>query len=256
MSTIVSSHPLAAGSESRSGMADLWRLWRNESDDPESFYGVLAERAVTDLERWFGPLDDQHIADLGCGPGWYTEALRAVGARVTPIDHDSSELERNGRRLEGAVVGDAMNLPVPDGRVRRSVCLQHARAHPRTASGDHRDRACSAARGMGLRVVDELVLSVGWPRHDPVPFPRPAARAASIPPPPRQPAEVRLRRIAVAVSTSGRRCVSSARAPSSRCRRRAALLALAEGDRRRPDPARARDLELRRAAAQVVPGHR
>ena len=115
MSTIVSSHPLAAGSERRAGVADLWRLWRNESDDPETFYGVLAERAVSDLEHSFGPLDDQHIADLGCGPGWYTEALRAVGAKVTPIDHDSSELERNGRRLEGAVVGDAMNLPVPDG---------------------------------------------------------------------------------------------------------------------------------------------
>lgn len=96
-------------------MTDLWRLWRNESDDPEAFYGVLAERAVTDLERWFGPLDGQHIADLGCGPGWYTEALRAVGSKVTPFDHDASELEKNGRRLEGAVVGDAMNLPVPDG---------------------------------------------------------------------------------------------------------------------------------------------
>ncbi len=97
------------------GLSDLWRLWRNESADPESFYGVLAERAALDLERWFGPLEGQRIADIGCGPGWYTSAMRAVGADVVPIDHDIAALEAGGQAPAGAIVGDAMDLPLATG---------------------------------------------------------------------------------------------------------------------------------------------
>ena len=95
----------------------LWRLWRNERNDPQTFYDYLADRAVLDLERWFGPLDGQVVADIGCGPGWYTRALRRTGVDVRPVDADEEELSRSGERLEGAIVGDAMALPFADASV-------------------------------------------------------------------------------------------------------------------------------------------
>jgi SAM-dependent methyltransferase len=98
-------------------MLTLWRLWRNERTDPQTFYDHLADRAVVDLEHWFGPLNGQLIADVGCGPGWYTRAFRRAGAEVLPIDADEDELARSGERLEGAVIGDAMALPFEDGSV-------------------------------------------------------------------------------------------------------------------------------------------
>jgi SAM-dependent methyltransferase len=99
------------------GFTDLWRLWRGERSDPEAFYVALADRAVVDLEHWFGPLRDQTVVDIGCGPGWYSNALRDAAARVIPIDNDEGELSKSGRRLEGAIVGDAMNLPLDDSSV-------------------------------------------------------------------------------------------------------------------------------------------
>ena len=56
-------------------MRALWRLWRNEADDPEPFYTVLAREAVADLDRRYGPLTGQTVVDIGCGPGFYTRVL-------------------------------------------------------------------------------------------------------------------------------------------------------------------------------------
>ncbi len=95
-------------------LLDLARMWRNEGSDPASFYGELATRAAADLERAFGPLAGQRIADVGCGPGWYTRALRTRGADVLPIDYSEAELNLYGGPPEGAIVGDAMNLPLED----------------------------------------------------------------------------------------------------------------------------------------------
>jgi SAM-dependent methyltransferase len=93
-------------------MLRLWRLWRNEQADPAALYTVLADRAAEDIEQWFGPLDNQRIADIGCGPGWYTKALRRRGAEVLPIDYSEDELCLAGEPPEGWMVGDAMDLPL------------------------------------------------------------------------------------------------------------------------------------------------
>ena len=95
-------------------MLGLVRLWRNERRDPRAFYGELAARAADDLEASFGPLHGQCILDIGCGPGWYTRALRARGAQVIPMDYSEEELRLYGEPPEGARVGDAMNLPLDD----------------------------------------------------------------------------------------------------------------------------------------------
>jgi SAM-dependent methyltransferase len=110
----------------------LLRLWRREVEDPEPFYRALAERAVDDLERSYGPLAGQKLVDLGCGPGFYTAALRARGAEVIPVDNDLSEMTGAGPAPEGAVVADAGDLPLEDASLDGVFCsnmLEHT-PHP------------------------------------------------------------------------------------------------------------------------------
>ena len=108
-----------------SGLArvrELWRLFRNEREDPEPFYSWLADELATALERRHGSLAGRTLIDLGCGPGYYTAALRARGATVIAIDNDAGGLP------EGALVADAEALPVPDGAADGVVCsnlLEH-----------------------------------------------------------------------------------------------------------------------------------
>jgi SAM-dependent methyltransferase len=106
----------------------LWRLWRREREDPVPFYRLLAAEAADDLERRYGPLAGSRIADLGCGPGFYTDALRALGAEVIPVDNDLEEMTYAGEPPEGALVADATALPLPDGDLDGVLCsnlLEH-----------------------------------------------------------------------------------------------------------------------------------
>ncbi len=106
----------------------LWRLFRNEREDPEPFYTLLADRAVDDLERRHGPLAGRRVLDLGCGPGYYTRVFRRRGADVVPVDSDLAELESAGGAPEGALVADAADLPLEDGSVDAVFCsnlLEH-----------------------------------------------------------------------------------------------------------------------------------
>jgi SAM-dependent methyltransferase len=95
----------------------LWTLWRNEVEEPEPFYSLLARDAVADLDERYGPLTGQTIADLGCGPGWYTRAFRAAGAEVLPVDNSEEELHLPGGPPEGAIIADAGALPFDDASV-------------------------------------------------------------------------------------------------------------------------------------------
>jgi SAM-dependent methyltransferase len=106
--------------------AALWRLFRNEREDPAPFYSLLGAELAADLDRRHGPLAGQRLLDLGCGPGWYTRALRDRGAEVVPIDNAPEELGPNPP--EGALLADARDLPFPDGAVDGVVCsnlLEH-----------------------------------------------------------------------------------------------------------------------------------
>ena len=106
----------------------LLRLWRREREDPAPFYRLLAAEAADDLDRRHGPLAGQTLVDLGCGPGFYTEALRARGAAVIPVDNDPAELGLAGSPPEGAVLASAGDLPLPDASVDGAFCsnmLEH-----------------------------------------------------------------------------------------------------------------------------------
>jgi SAM-dependent methyltransferase len=106
----------------------LWRLFRAEWEDPEPFYRLLAEEVAEDLERRYGPLRAQTIVDLGCGAGFYTEALRRLGATVIPVDNDPSELLLIGKPPPGVVLADARDLPFDAESVDGVLCsnlLEH-----------------------------------------------------------------------------------------------------------------------------------
>jgi SAM-dependent methyltransferase len=106
----------------------LFRLWRREQQDPEPFYRLLAAEAAEDLERRYGPLRGKRVVDLGCGPGFYTRALRERGAEVVPVDNDVGELELAGEPPAGFVLADATALPIEDGSVDGVLCsnmLEH-----------------------------------------------------------------------------------------------------------------------------------
>ena len=113
-----------------SGTLELARLWRREMQDPEPFYRALAERAAADLDRRHG-LAGQVIVDMGCGPGFYTTAFRARGAEVIPVDRDPAELTYAGSAPEGALIGDAEDLPIPDGSLDGAFCSNMLEHTPR-----------------------------------------------------------------------------------------------------------------------------
>jgi SAM-dependent methyltransferase len=105
---------------------ELWRLFRNEREDPEPFYTWLADELAASLAQRHGSLAGRTLVDLGCGPGYYTAALRARGAEVIPVDNSEDEL--GDAPPEGALLADAGALPLADGSVDGVVCsnlLEH-----------------------------------------------------------------------------------------------------------------------------------
>jgi SAM-dependent methyltransferase len=106
----------------------LWRLFRSEQTDPGPFYRLLAAEAAEDLDRRYGPLRGTTIIDLGCGAGYYTTALRGLGAIVVPVDNDQVEMGLAGDPPAGALIADAGSLPLEDSSVDGAFCsnlLEH-----------------------------------------------------------------------------------------------------------------------------------
>jgi SAM-dependent methyltransferase len=103
-------------------MRELFRLWQNEKTDPAPFYTELAKDTVADLDRRHGPLRGQKIADLGCGPGFYTTAFRAFGADAIPVDASMEEATMVGDPPAGFVLADAADLPFDDDSIDGVFC--------------------------------------------------------------------------------------------------------------------------------------
>ncbi|MEA2439813.1 MAG: hypothetical protein QOH76_1237 [Thermoleophilaceae bacterium] len=111
----------------------MWRLFRQEQSNPEPFYRLLAAEAVEELERRYGSLAGRTILDLGCGPGFYTDAFRARGATVIPVDKSQAEMEMVGAAPDGALLADAGALPLADDSVDGVFCsnlLEHTPNSP------------------------------------------------------------------------------------------------------------------------------
>jgi SAM-dependent methyltransferase len=129
-------HP-PTGPQRRKGVArarQLFRLWRNEPEDPAPFYELMAREAIEDLESEVGSLAGQRVADLGCGPGFFTSSLRGAGAEVVPVDNSIDEASLQGDPPPGFVLADAGNLPFPTGDFDGVYCsnlLEHTPHAPK-----------------------------------------------------------------------------------------------------------------------------
>ncbi len=110
-------------------MLRLFHLFLTEQSEPERFYRELATDSVAQLAR-YTELPGRLVLDIGGGPGHFTAALRARGARCLLVEPDDAELRAGGARPAGAVRGDGMRLPVGADAV--DVCfasnvLEHVR---------------------------------------------------------------------------------------------------------------------------------
>ena len=94
-------------------MLRLLRLFRTEQSEPEKFYRELAADSVAQLTRYTA-LSGQLVLDVGGGPGHFTMAFLAQGARCVLVEPDAAELRAGGRPPPGAVRGDGMRLPIAD----------------------------------------------------------------------------------------------------------------------------------------------
>ncbi|MBI2706175.1 MAG: glycosyltransferase [Actinobacteria bacterium] len=110
--------------------AHLFKLFRREPVDPDTFYHYLA----ADTVRQLGPYLDlagARVVDIGGGPGYTAEALKAEGAQCAVVEYAFDELLLHERRPDVAVQGDGQALPVASGSVQlahSSNVLEHVPA--------------------------------------------------------------------------------------------------------------------------------
>ena len=106
----------------------LWSLFLNERSDPEPFYRALGAETACDLNKRYEIRNDR-ILDVGCGPGWYAEAMREHGATVLGIDGSMNTLTRAQPPIPGLALGDATVMAFPDNSFDGVFCsnmLEHA----------------------------------------------------------------------------------------------------------------------------------
>ena len=104
---------------------EILRRFRHEKADPEPFYVGLADRTLSSFPR---PVAGKRILDLGCGPGWYSVALRRGGARVISLDLGADDVHAAGGKGLAALIGDGQQMPFPDGAFDGIFCsnlLEH-----------------------------------------------------------------------------------------------------------------------------------
>jgi SAM-dependent methyltransferase len=92
----------------------LLRLFRSEQADPEQFYTVMGADAVSQVAS-YTEIAGRTVVDVGGGPGWFSAAFRARGARCLLIERDADELYTAGRPQGSAAIADGLQLPLRDG---------------------------------------------------------------------------------------------------------------------------------------------
>lgn len=146
----------------------LFSAFRKEQSDPDHFYGTLARDTVAQL-RSYTPLDGAVVADVGGGPGYFADELRAAGAHCVCVDADTAELRLRGGELpDTAVVGSALQLPVRTGSV--DVCfssnvLEHVPDPPGMAA-----EMVRATRPGGLVYLSYTLWLSPWGGHETSPW--------------------------------------------------------------------------------------
>jgi len=107
--------------------AELFRLYRREPVDPGPFYDFLASDTMAQLDEYHADTTGV-VVDIGGGPGYIADAIRARGGRPLVVEYSEKELYLHGRTPHDAVVGDGQRLPLRAGAadvVHSSNVLEH-----------------------------------------------------------------------------------------------------------------------------------
>jgi len=107
----------------------LFRAFRTEQKEPETYYTALARDTVLQLGR-YTELDGRIVIDVGGGPGFFVREMKRMGARSFCIDADSGEMAALGPPEDDSIVASATRMPIAAGVV--DVCfssnvLEHVR---------------------------------------------------------------------------------------------------------------------------------
>lgn len=130
MTAVAPMAPVGTPAAHPDGVRRSWAIFqamRREQTDPNGAYGFLADDTARMLSRYVA-LPGATAIDVGGGPGYTAEALRAAGASAFTVDPFVEELSLHGRTPVDAVVGDGLRLPLADGSV-DLVCTLNALEH-------------------------------------------------------------------------------------------------------------------------------
>jgi SAM-dependent methyltransferase len=112
---------------------ELFRAFRGEQSDPDTFYKLLASDSVAQIAP-HARLRGSVVLDVGGGAGYFTDAFRHAGAACVLVEPDLANLDPDtasqdpltagrphqvavapGRKVpEGSVLGDGYRLPFRD----------------------------------------------------------------------------------------------------------------------------------------------
>jgi SAM-dependent methyltransferase len=105
----------------------LFSLFRTEATDPDTFYHYLAHDTLRHVRQYQDPAGGVAV-DIGGGPGYIAETLKAAGAECTVIEYSGDELVLHERSPERAIQADGQALPLRSESVRlvlSSNVLEH-----------------------------------------------------------------------------------------------------------------------------------
>jgi SAM-dependent methyltransferase len=91
----------------------LFRGFRTEGQDPESFYRLLGDDTVREISRYC-QLMGARVIDIGGASGYVGDALTEAGASTLTVEYDWSQIVQHGRHLRHGVQGDGRALPIFD----------------------------------------------------------------------------------------------------------------------------------------------
>lgn len=145
----------------------LFRAFLTEQSDPVGFYTLIAEDTAMLIGRHVD-LAGKVVADFGGGPGFYSEAFRARGARTVLVDADPDEIRLHGRRTPGSVVGLVEQAPLADSSTDvafSSNLLEHV-----SDLGAAADQIVRVVRPGGVVVLSYTIWCGPWGGHETSPW--------------------------------------------------------------------------------------
>jgi SAM-dependent methyltransferase len=140
---------------------------RREQVDPVGTYTFMGADTAALLAEHL-PLAGARAIDVGGGPGYTAEALRAAGALAWTVDPFAEELRLHGRTPVDAVVGDGLALPFPDGAL-DLTCTLNALEHVPTPWA-FLEELCRVTRPGGIVFIGVTNWGSPWGGHETSPW--------------------------------------------------------------------------------------